>query len=206
MPTKTGLSGTPAEAGVRGFTLRILSGCGMSQWNPCRSRGASCPRSRNHGRRRVSVEPLPKQGCEPSRRILCRSSLVSVEPLPKQGCEGAPKPNKYGALASQWNPCRSRGARRQSEAKYAAWLVSVEPLPKQGCEVGFASKIIQHYGSQWNPCRSRGASSLTEAPTSESRSVSVEPLPKQGCEGQPRKIPNSELKVSVEPLPKQGCE
>ena len=60
-----GLSGTPAEAGVRDDNSLLLF-------------------SLVH----VSVEPLPKQGCEIARA-------------------------KYDAAhkESQWNPCRSRGAR-----------------------------------------------------------------------------------------------
>ena len=59
------LSGTPAEAGVRvGHELNIS----MTKI--------------------VSVEPLPKQGCE-IRNFLkdLIGGVVSVEPLPKQGCE-----------------------------------------------------------------------------------------------------------------------
>ena len=38
-----GLSGTPAEAGVRGFFDTTNMETWLSQWNPCRSRGASPP-------------------------------------------------------------------------------------------------------------------------------------------------------------------
>ena len=34
----------------------------------------------------VSVEPLPKQGCEMS-----KAGQHQVEPLPKQGCEAGPR-------------------------------------------------------------------------------------------------------------------
>ena len=37
--------------------------------------------------------------------------IVSVEPLPKQGCEKAEEAALAGEEGSQWNPCRSRGAR-----------------------------------------------------------------------------------------------
>ena len=64
--TSACLSGTPAEAGVREaeqvYQRHIFR---LSQWNPCRSRGARLldeviPASDW----KVSVEPLPKQGCE----------------------------------------------------------------------------------------------------------------------------------------------
>ena len=130
------LSGTPAEAGVR--------------VDPRRSYGSS---------RGVSVEPLPKQGCESaSHADYAYEDEVSVEPLPKQGCESAPEtqptetislsgtPAEAGVRAilpsaltrfsaqSQWNPCRSRGARIILQSDDEIMLVSVEPLPKQGCE------------------------------------------------------------------------
>ena len=59
-----GLSGTPAEAGVRDDNSLLLF-------------------SLVH----VSVEPLPKQGCEVTKALKNKASG-----------------------ASQWNPCRSRGA------------------------------------------------------------------------------------------------
>ena len=85
----------------------------------------------------VSVEPLPKQGCEPfSCRPISTPCLVSVEPLPKQGCEVAVRQAEFRqVIASQWNSCRSRGARRPTTvARKIFPRVSVEPLPKQGCE------------------------------------------------------------------------
>ena len=84
------LSGTPAEAGVRA----------------CISGFVARPRE-------VSVEPLPKQGCEADGPAAKKApAKVSVEPLPKQGCEKA--------YREVWPP---------------SGKVSVEPLPKQGCEV-----------------------------------------------------------------------
>ena len=83
---------------------------------------------------------------------------VSVEPLPKQGCELScrTQPTTIGAL-SQWNPCRSRGASRDRSYQ-GTGQVSVEPLPKQGCEWVAGDGYYGDFGSQWNPCRSRGAS------------------------------------------------
>ena len=64
-------------------------------------------------RSNVSVEPLPKQGCERSPSADSEvKSLVSVEPLPKQGCELI-----GGVILALIGG------------------VSVEPLPKQGCEL-----------------------------------------------------------------------
>ena len=107
----------------------------------------------------VSVEPLPKQGCEISKLVKSSDQpRVSVEPLPKQGCEKDEAKRITKLIRSQWNPCRSRGARSSgwhgiqlahglsgtpAEAgvrdEYIAIPsivggVSVEPLPKQGCE------------------------------------------------------------------------
>ena len=42
---------------------------------------------------------------------------------------------------SQWNPCRSRGARSKAAAAKGKGKVSVEPLPKQGCEENFHAKV-----------------------------------------------------------------
>ena len=64
-PSAASLSGTPAEAGVRDDAGRH-----------CFRRGL------------VSVEPLPKQGCEMAEDAMeSVPGVVSVEPLPKQGCE-----------------------------------------------------------------------------------------------------------------------
>ena len=63
-------------------------------------------------RRIVSVEPLPKQGCEHKNlNHLMLQFHVSVEPLPKQGCEENMMSRMDKIIESQWNPCRSRGAR-----------------------------------------------------------------------------------------------
>ena len=77
----------------------------------------------------VSVEPLPKQGCEKVVGDLKKSiDDVSVEPLPKQGCERA---HLFAARCigmSQWNPCRSRGASQPNEIEnYAAACLSGTP-------------------------------------------------------------------------------
>ena len=94
-----GLSGTPAEAGVR--ELNIKEG---------------------YHALGVSVEPLPKQGCEHLLlRLTEHRSPVSVEPLPKQGCESGEVTIGEGGEASQWNPCRSRGASPHLECLDIAW-------------------------------------------------------------------------------------
>ena len=145
----------------------------MSQWNPCRSRGASSEfQQMTHDEIAVSVEPLPKQGCEYTGEQMYDFAVVS-----------------------QWNPCRSRGA----SARRGSWLVrcgvSVEPLPKQGCEWPMRWSTVAKWSlsgtpaeagvrdgiiltkrvndmSQWNPCRSRGARTLrvpTWSPVEESQ-------------------------------------
>ena len=81
-----GLSGTPAEAGVRGaYCYAVAVALGKSQWNPCRSRGASC----GHGwidsdETHVSVEPLPKQGCERACLLGLSSPLPSLSGTPAE--------------------------------------------------------------------------------------------------------------------------
>ena len=162
------LSGTPAEAGVRGYCICDSLQCSI-----------------------VSVEPLPKQGCEGaeydpnswcnwSQWNPCRSRGASrLDTVLKQietGLSGTPaeagvregiSPGFQHNVGSQWNPCRSRGARGKvfserrggrcclsgtpAEAGVRVGLrrgsgqkrarVSVEPLPKQGCEVQLESII-----------------------------------------------------------------
>ena len=200
----------------------------------------------------VSVEPPPKQGCEAAPwagwPMVC---IVSVEPPPKQGCESDTKVKipastclsgtpaeagvrddrivtKYHEELSQWNPRRSRGARRRLGGGALRWVVSVEPPPKQGCEKAMSIEGRPWATSQWNPRRSRGARphGCTDW---QQGVVSVEPPPKQGCETKIDRYKNSPSclsgtpaeagvrglivrkdkackAVSVEPPPKQGCE
>ena len=143
---RNGLSGTPAEAGVRDVNWTLDGYSGLSQWNPCRSRGASwwpmlslivakclSGTPAEAGVRVsitrtficgpwVSVEPLPKQGCEWFRFLWTNwFGPVSVEPLPKQGCEkkfiviytiedkrlsGTPAEAGVRASSSCWMSCR----------------------------------------------------------------------------------------------------
>ena len=131
------LSGTPAEAGVRGVpTQHGCQGRTSLSGTPAEAGVRDDDFAIGKGKNRVSVEPPPKQGCEVYvlRRIYLRHCLsgtpaeagvragpqrrsgygprVSVEPPPKQGCETV-----------------ERGARN--------WFltVPVEPPPKQGCEL-----------------------------------------------------------------------
>ena len=108
------------------------------------------------------MEPLPKQGCEWLRgRSIPRSRSVSVEPLPKQGCELYAITYAVYVVMSQWNPCRSRGARSP---------IIILPAMDQTCLSGTPAEAgvrdegsggkVQRAASQWNPCRSRGASFL----------------------------------------------
>ena len=157
-----------------------------SQWNPCRSRGASCLK--------VWIRML----------WLRRLSGTPAE----AGVRGGDKPSRPPpGDESQWNPCRSRGARSQGSDYVNCWFrVSVEPLPKQGCENPWLNTMQSWVMSQWNPCRSRGARRDREYVNSLLGDVSVEPLPKQGCEQETVMHRLNALHVSVEPLPKQGCE
>ena len=106
---------------------------------------------------------------------------VSVEPLPKQGCE-------YGVyfifttlVSSQWNPCRSRGA-RSSVSSFFVFHSSLSGTP---AEAGVRDRLVSVFEIFFG--------------------VSVEPLPKQGCEVS-ESTSGNKREVSVEPLPKQGCE
>ena len=60
---------------------------------------------------------------------------VSVEPLPKQGCEffGARDSEEWRRSLSG-TPAEAGVRAEQVEMLDGAWQVSVEPLPKQGCE------------------------------------------------------------------------
>ena len=129
-----------------------------------------------------------------------------MEPLPKQGCELVIAISLAPGTMSQWNPCRSRGARHPEYAKWKKERVSVEPLPKQGCEQHPELTSPAHSASQWNPCRSRGARRCRPSTVDQEMIVSVEPLPKQGCEIKRTSHSKENREVSVEPLPKQGCE
>ena len=194
------LSGTPAEAGVRALISDGVALFGESQWNPCRSRGASLQivtgnaliyRSqwnpcRSRGARAFRFLRLPRGIA--SQWNPCRSRGARGK-YPKRGrknrrLSGTPaeagvrgrRPNTTSTLlTSQWNPCRSRGARRLSSAKRKRTV-----------------------GSQWNPCRSRGAR-CTHRPFSSIRRVSVEPLPKQGCETSTREINSAWKSLSGTP-------
>ena len=81
-----------------------------SQWNPCRSRGASSLCQIIPTNRKVSVEPLPKQGCElitDDFKIL----EIRLSGTPAEAGVRVDKGNLEDELEeSQWNPCRSRGA------------------------------------------------------------------------------------------------
>ena len=185
----------------------IVTGKATSQWNPCRSRGARgwwCEQVHapaclsgtpaEAGVRagcgrcyiaiyQVSVEPLPKQGCEMS----CGTSFVrrksrlsgtpaeagvraarprtyeewlpvSVEPLPKQGCEPHDHELMKNGYQSQWNPCRSRGASWLCEEHFFVTSLSQwNPCRSRGARVMYGQMNVPLEKSQWNPCRSRGA-------------------------------------------------
>ena len=180
----TSLNGTPAEAGVRAEIGR-------------------------QGRRdcRVSVEPPPMQGCEACETQLEAEMLkVSVEPPPKQGCEKLERALQRAQEKSQWNPRRSRGARRRqgnffghvsslsgtpAEAGVRAvvpqtLLGSLASLSGTPAEAGVREAVgwLEDAAdrSQWNPRRSRGARRHALNLPMAHGVVSVEPPPKQGCE------------------------
>ena len=212
--------------------IAYLSGEVTSQWNPCRSRGASMfmvgmvhsltwsqwNPCRSRGARRVvdkflswfwSLSGTPAEaGVRGSRGTNeNRTNSVSVEPLPKQGCEWTTcftmlrKPKSLSGTPAE------AGVRGDFFINKKTWVdnVSVEPLPKQGCELTSVSIYFRKISSQWNPCRSRGASKIQRNIDKYNR-VSVEPLPKQGCEVVSYDDLGDVGRVSVEPLPKQGCE
>ena len=83
------LSGTPAEAGVRDFLKRRTA---LIQ---------------------ARLSGTPAEAGVRGRDVVCQADRrrVSVEPLPKQGCESEKSETAPPLLdTSQWNPCRSRGA------------------------------------------------------------------------------------------------
>ena len=135
IPNSSRLSGTPAEAGVRGETCRQTRRKTRSQWNPRRSRGA-----RNLVDDWIAENdesqwnPRRSRGASSGALRGAGGRGVSAEPPPKQGCETYNQAQELGGQVSQWNPRRSRGAR-------SMW-----------------QDIDLHIGlSQWNPRRSRGA-------------------------------------------------
>ena len=82
------LSGTPAEAGVRGDSCPCYRVCFP-----------------------VSVEPPPKQGCEHSEIVpIPRTSPSQWNPRRSRGARSR-RDSKDSYRVSQWNPRRSRGAR-----------------------------------------------------------------------------------------------
>ena len=137
----------------------------------------------------------------------CLDDVVSVEPLPKQGCELAE------ALAFSRALHRLSGTPAEAGVRvliavliHRTAQVSVEPLPKQGCEGWSNGAMLGAGASQWNPCRSRGASSIWSQQREASRSLSGTPA-EAGVRVEKRyEVLSLQVNVSVEPLPKQGCE
>ena len=92
--------------------------------------------------KRVSVEPLPKQGCEKAGRILdCRLTSLSGTPaeagvrvisLMTVAC-------CYSSLSGTPAEAGVRVGRVLDKQAEQSHSVSVEPLPKQGCE--FSSRM-----------------------------------------------------------------
>ena len=95
----------------------------VSQWNPCRSRGARRPTCRRGSLLlRLSGTPAEAGVRDESAAGNHRAREVSVEPLPKQGCEQLHTIKYHIQLGwSQWNPCRSRGASPHLECLDIAW-------------------------------------------------------------------------------------
>ena len=124
----------------------------------------------------VSVEPLPKQGCEGAVVTEMKDfTVVSVEPLPKQGCENGWNDRRRCNTASQWNPCRSRGARRSAISATAPMSCLSGTPAEAGVRGVLEETFAASEESQWNPCRSRGASCRPRAPRRIRRSLSGTP-------------------------------
>ena len=106
-----------------------------SQWNPRRSRGASI-HVRDYGCCATSLSGTPAEAGVRVVGFFMNSpdDDVSVEPPPKQGCEPTASGSPEGSRRSQWNPRRSRGASIDRPGWGIDIKVSVEPPPKQGCE------------------------------------------------------------------------
>ena len=203
-----------------------------SQWNPCRSRGARS-RCQVLARRYRGLSGTPAEAgvraeCSPKKRQRCtrlsgtpaeagvrgsgpseglrKWSRLSGTPA-EAGVRGAAKVTVLTRDESQWNPCRSRGARRRTATVPPETQgLSGTPAEAGVRACGFSILCISHSKSQWNPCRSRGARRSRRMLCRRQLLVSVEPLPKQGCEVILRARAGQSRKVSVEPLPKQGCE
>ena len=108
-----GLSGTPAEAGVRAI------------WPRCGSSGSI-----------VSVEPPPKQGCEVIASSVSEKSTSSQwNPRRSRGarCHSLRRRNPATGLSGTPAEAGVRGIRQEIQRPRRG--VSVEPPPKQGCEL-----------------------------------------------------------------------
>ena len=133
-----GLSGTPAEAGVRDL-----------EYFP------------EDIKQVVSVEPPPKQGCEPSRMGRSyRCVVVSVEPPPKQGCENTRWSNILTIMGLSGTPAEA-GVRDLKLEKMYQWARGLSGTPAEaGVRVEGSELHAVNFTSQWNPRRSRGARRL----------------------------------------------
>ena len=155
----------------------------LSQWNPRRSRGASCT-------------------CY----IVLKFRHVSVEPPPKQGCEKGIAGTYVGYEQSQWNPRRSRGARpKYGKSVEQVLCLSGTPAEAGVRDIGWGSIDLGPISLSGTPAEA-GVRAHHLNPYSFPYVVSVEPPPKQGCEPDNFKMGARRERVSVEPPPKQGCE
>ena len=117
------LSGTPAEAGVRDGVFRTGQRGGASlSGTPAEAGVRDQKIRRNNTSGHVSVEPLPKQGCEGQIAAMNSSwNLSQWNPCRSRGARSRPWRCFKNISTSQWNPCRSRGASPPLECLDIAW-------------------------------------------------------------------------------------
>ena len=132
------LSGTPAEAGVRDGRGRSNGCLDKSQWNPRRSRGAR-PGKKSWMLRRLRLSGTPAEAGVRAGVFKCLAPFVR----------------------SQWNPRRSRGA-SSNKTLLSSTVRCLSGTPAEAGVRGRRACPSQPTAlSQWNPRRSRGASRPT---------------------------------------------
>ena len=79
------------------------------------------------------------------------SSAVSVEPLPKQGCESVSTDFDHRWTCLSGTPAEAGVRVSAAIVESTQGQVSVEPLPKQGCEMAKGNKSYSLGGLSGTP-------------------------------------------------------
>ena len=154
------LSGTPAEAGVRGEQIVHFIGEDF-----------------------VSVEPPPKQGCEDQLDENDQFNRTSQwNPRRSRGARLSFFSLPKFSRVSQWNPRRSRGARPRALIVTSRFYESQwNPRRSRGARAMPPDLAVSWSGLSGTPAEA-GVRGAKHALNLLMAHVSVEPPPKQGCE------------------------